>query len=134
MTANIMSSAPLPSDLQYDSNKEAARDTNDFLASLAYDEQCDEDDGYLSPDSTVQISANTVVSGDYLLPDSESELDLLYEDDLLITPDCGSPLPDLDNVRHQNPPAGSHAHDWSKIIWRSFIIMWGLTRGDFLVI
>ncbi len=37
-------------------------------------------------------------------------------------------------VRHQNPPAGSQAHDWSKIIWRSFIIMWGLTRGDLLVI
>jgi hypothetical protein len=63
----------------------------------SYDVQHDKGDGCLSPDATVQITANTAVAGDYLLPDSKSELAQLDEDDLLITPDHGSSLPDLDN-------------------------------------
>ena len=36
-------------------------------------------------------------------------------------------------VRHQNPPAGRHANDWPKIVLRSFIKRWALTRGVLLV-
>ncbi len=35
--------------------------------------------------------------------------------------------------RHQNPPAGRHANDWPKIVLRSFIKRWALTRGVLLV-
>ncbi len=58
MTANSMSSAPLSRTIQNpypDSEDDAAQDTEDFLASLAYEH----DDGYISPDDQpVHITAN----------------------------------------------------------------------------
>ena len=36
-------------------------------------------------------------------------------------------------VRRQNPPAGHHANDWLKIVWRTFSKRWAFTRGVLLV-
>ena len=77
MIANTASSAPPPTDPELeDAEDSAARQTEEFLANLAYDLQNDDDDGYESPDAeTVQITANTAFSyhrnghNEYLLPD-----------------------------------------------------------------
>lgn len=71
MTAHSMSSAPtpLPTDpTTPDSEEEAARYTEEFLASLAYEATADDDNGYVSPDgTTVHVTANMMGDDDLLL-------------------------------------------------------------------
>ena len=100
MIANTASSAPPPTDPELeDAEDSAARQTEEFLANLAYDLQNDDNDGYESPDAeTVQITANTAFSyhrnghNEYLLPDVVPELVPFDVEEFMLHLDYSSPL------------------------------------------
>jgi hypothetical protein len=80
VTANAASSAPPPLDPEHEHENSAARQTEEFLANLAYDVHNEDYDGYESPDDeTVHTTANAVF--------------VSLEEQLLVNLEYGTPPP-----------------------------------------
>jgi hypothetical protein len=115
----IASSTPLLTTLQHDNEtyeESAARDTEEFIAHLAYTVQNENEDGYFSPDDeSVRITAKTVFDSQdkngYLHPDlapqpQQPDLDefLAHMDDVDEFLDAQSDLDDfLANLVYGSP-------------------------------